>query len=83
MQETCERILEYETSRHGMKGRFKPSFSFTSLLRRLIHTFKLINEIAVSFFTTVNRALFVVCRVSDRECLVRAFSIYGRKVSCV
>ena len=24
MQETCERILEYETSRHGMKGRVKP-----------------------------------------------------------
>ena len=24
MQETCERILEYETSRHGMNGRVKP-----------------------------------------------------------
>lgn len=72
MQETCERILEYETSRHGMKERVK---SFIHL-----HDLYFV-QLNSCLFHDSKQSFIVVCRFSDSECLVRTFGFHGRKVS--
>lgn len=57
--------------------------SFTNSLRRLIYLYQLRVVSNSCLFHDCKRNFIVFCRFSNSECLVRTFSIHGRKVSCV